>query len=109
LDEVATAAEEVADDQRRIAQQAREMRSQRDRGWSWSRILEQQPAPGIFELVRRSRSRMTAAVTALARGLAGGLAAEGATRRQIARHLGVSHQRVTAILNRGRPTESDEP
>jgi hypothetical protein len=51
---------------------------------------------------------MAAAVSALAKGLAGGLAAEGASRRQIARHLGVSHQRVTAIMNRRRPTESDE-
>lgn len=51
---------------------------------------------------------MTAAVSGLAKALAAGLAAEGATRRQIAHYLGVSHQRVTAILNHRRPTETGE-
>jgi hypothetical protein len=102
LEEVASAADGVADDQRRVAQLARTMQRRRQRGWSWSRIILEQPEPGLLDLLRRSRTRLAGAISGLVRTLASGLAAEGATRRQIAGYLGVSHQRVTAVLNHRR-------
>lgn len=43
LEQIATAAEEIADVQRRvIARRARAMQRQRDRGWSWASILDRE-------------------------------------------------------------------
>lgn len=102
LDQVAASADAVADDQREIARQARSMRRLRQRDRSWGAIMDQQPVPAIIVLLRRS-TRLLATVTvtftaALARELAG----EGETHRQIARRLGVSHQRVTTLLRGSR-------
>jgi hypothetical protein len=107
LDEVAAAADEVADEQRLVARRARAMQRRRDAGWSWARVLDWEPEPGILELLRRSVRRSSGAVGQLAQVLASGLSAEGETRRQIGRRLTVSHQRVSAMLTgdqlRGRP------
>lgn len=101
LDEVATAAEEVARDQRVIARRARSMQRRRDAGWSRARILDAEAAPSLLGLLRRSARRLTRVTGGLARALAGGLHAEGMSRRQIGRRLGVTHQRVSAMLNSG--------
>lgn len=98
LDEVAAAADEVADDQRQIARRARQMQRRRDSGWSWARIMDSDGDPGILELLRRSARRLSEARVQLARALAAGLSGEGESRRQIGRRLAVSHQRVTAVL-----------
>jgi len=102
LDEVAAAADEVAADQREVARRAREMQRRRDAGWSWAQILDWDPDPGILGLLRRSGRRMAEAVGGLASAAASGLSSEGETHRQIARRLGVSHQRVTAMLKEDR-------
>jgi hypothetical protein len=99
LDVVAEAAEEVAQDQRVVARRARTMQRRRDSGWSWARILDEEPEPGILELMRRSARRLADAVGHYAQDLASGLSREGETRRQIGRRLAVSHQRVSAMLN----------
>ena len=106
LDEVAAAADEVADDQRHVARRARAMQRRRDAGWSWARILDWEPEPGILELSRRSVRRLSDAVGGLAQTLASGLSAEGETRRQIGRRLTVSHQRITAMLKENGPKGS---
>lgn len=98
LEEVATAAEEVARDQERVARRARAMQRQRDRGWSWARILDGEDAPGLLELLRGSARRLSEATGWLARNLARQLSGEGESRRQIARRLGVTHQRISALL-----------
>lgn len=98
LEDVAAAADEVADDQRQVARRARAMQSRRDSGWSWAQILEWEPQPGILERSRRSARRLSEAVARLAQALALGLSAEGESRRQIGRRLSVSHQRITAML-----------
>lgn len=54
LETVAVAADEVADDQRRVARRARAMQRQRDRGWSWVRILDREEEPGLLGLLRGS-------------------------------------------------------
>lgn len=99
LEEVAAAADEVADDQRRVARRARAMQRERDRGRSWASILDREARPGPLELLRRSRGLLGEATGRLARILAAGLSAEGESRRQIGGRLGVTHQRVSAMLN----------
>ena len=105
LEEVAAAADGIADDQRRVARRARTMQRQRDRGWSWARILDDERGPGLLGLLRSSARRLSESTARSAKTLARGLAEEGESRRQIARRLGVSHQRITAML-RGPATDS---
>src|SRR4051794_30466818 len=99
LEEVAAAADEVADEQRQVARDARTMQRQRDRGWSWARVLDHMPGPGVFERLRRNARRLTGASVRVARELGRGLSAEGESRREIAKRLGVSHQRVSSLVN----------
>jgi hypothetical protein len=98
LSEVAEHAEAAASGQQQIARRARAMERQRARGWSWAKILDREALPGIFDLARRSAKHMAEATRALAQVVASGLSAEGESRRQIGRRLGVTHQRVTALL-----------
>jgi hypothetical protein len=74
------------------------MQRRRDRGWSWGKILDREPEPGLVELLRRSGRRVTEATGRLAQALASGLTAEGESRRQVDRRLAVTHQRVSAML-----------
>jgi DNA invertase Pin-like site-specific DNA recombinase len=106
LEGVAEAAEEVADQQQQVARQARSMQQRRDRGVSWARILDEQPSPTFLERLRQSCRRLTDATGRASRTLVAGLIVEGESRRKIARRLGVSHQRVSAILNTARRTGS---
>ena len=99
LDSVADASDQVASDQRQVAREARTMRDQRRRGLSWASIFDRQRAPGPLGRIRRSRQALTEASARLSREAAEGMAAEGESHRAIARRLGVSHQRVTTILN----------
>ncbi len=108
LAEVATAAEDVAGQQRRIARRARAMERQRDRGQSWVEILDREAEPGLLSLLRRSARRLGAAAGELAQALARGLAGEGESRRQIARRLGVTHQRITAMLRSEPRAQGDQ-
>jgi hypothetical protein len=99
LDEVAAAADQVANEQRLIARTARAMQRRRDRGQSWSTILDGEPVPGIMQRLRSSARRLAEATGRFALALASGLHREGESHRGIARRLGVSHQRVTTLLN----------
>ena len=98
LEDVAVAADQVANDQRQVARRAREMQRQRDQGWSWTRIMEYDPDPGLVELLRRSRRRLSEATRRLAQAVASGMSGEGQSHRQVAQRLAVSHQRVSAML-----------
>jgi len=102
LEEVAKTAEDAADAERDVARQARSLQKQRDRGLSWSTILERDDEPGIFELLRRGARLSVDALSAFSSLVAEELSEEGASRRQIARMIGVTHQRVSAILGRNR-------
>ena len=104
LEELAVAADAVADDQRQVADTARELAARRKAGWSWSRILESEEGPQLVELVRRSVHRLREASGRLTSVLAAELSNEGRSRREIARWLGVSHQRVSALVERTRST-----
>ena len=98
LEDLAVAADQVADDQRQVARRAREMQHRRDQGWSWTRIMEYDPDPGLVETLRRSGRRLSEATGRLAQAVASGLSGEGQSHRQVARRLAVSHQRVSAML-----------
>jgi len=105
LEDIAAAADEVADDQRLAARRARQMQAQRDRGWSWATILERESSPALLERLRSSGRRLAGATGRFAGLLASELRDEGESRRQIGPRLGVTHQRVTAMLKGHRRPE----
>lgn len=76
------------------------MQRRRVQGWSWATILDAEPAPGVFDLLRDGARSLTRAAARFGLAVSAGLAAEGASRRMIAKRLGVTHQRVTALLAR---------
>jgi hypothetical protein len=98
LEEIAVAAEEVADQQKQVARQARSIQRLRDRGWSWADIMDRPDARRVLSLLRASRQRLVQATSRFTRGLTLGLRAEGESHRKIAERIGVSHQRVSAML-----------
>ena len=100
LEELANAADAVAADQRAVAKAARRMQHLRDQGRSWSRILADDAAAGegLTALLRRSGRRLAELTAKWSSLVARGLSREGESRRRIAERLGVSHQRVSAIL-----------
>jgi len=100
LDGVADAAEALAGHQLDIARPARRMQRERDRGWSWKRVLDSKAPPGVVELARRSARHSARLVASLGVVIASGLSSEGLSRRQIAQRVAVRHQRVSAILGR---------
>ncbi|MGH9030555.1 MAG: hypothetical protein ACRDZV_00370 [Acidimicrobiia bacterium] len=99
LQEVADAADAAAADQRQVARRARAIQRDRDQGRPWTEILDRPANRNIVDLARRSARLVTGAATKLASILAAGLTREGASRRQVAKRLGVTHQRVSALLN----------
>lgn len=109
LEQVATAVETAADDQRRVARRARLMQRRRERGWSWAKVLEADGSPGSAELLRRSARRVTISTGLLAATLARNLHGEGSSYRVIAHLLGVSHQRVGALIRAGRGLPDSAP
>lgn len=103
LEDLAAAADAAADDERQVARRARAMQRQRDRDRPWLEVLEREAT--AIELARRGARRAAEVATELARVTVRGLSGEGQSRRKIAQRLGVSHQRITAMLNgrRGDP------
>ena len=108
LEDVAKSADDAADAERAVAEHARSLQKQRDRGLSWSTILERDDAPGVFELARHGARLSIAALSAFSSLVAEQLSEEGASRRQIARAIGVTHQRVSAILGRARARDDED-
>ena len=103
LDEVAEAADETALDQQRLARRARSMSRQRRLGWSWSQILQSERQPGLLVLMARSARRLHEVSGRFRPALGQALVDEGLSTRQIAKTFGVTHQRISAMLNRAAP------
>jgi hypothetical protein len=97
LEEVASTAEGLANEQREIADRVRALNELRADGWTWAKVFDER-APNIFDLLRASAKQIATQIKLLSRVVAEEMSSEGQTRRQIARNLGVSHQRVTTIL-----------
>ncbi len=106
LDQIAEAADETALDQQRLARRARSMSQQRRLGWSWSQILERERQPGLLILLTRSARRLHEVSGQFRPALAKALGDEGLSTRQIAKTLGVTHQRISAMLNRPGPKQT---
>jgi hypothetical protein len=100
LDEVAAAAEETALDQQRLARRARSMSRQRRLGWSWSQILHRERQPGLLDLLARSARRLGEVSGRFRHTLGHALVDEGLSTRQVAKEFGVTHQRISTLLNR---------
>ncbi|MEA2828080.1 MAG: hypothetical protein QOG43_2519 [Actinomycetota bacterium] len=101
LDDLATAVDANARDQRRLAGLIRRLRTSRAAGGSWKDLLTRQPQPGVLGLTAQILRGVADASGTLRRQLARGLRAEGVTIPAIAAMFGVSHQRVSALLRRG--------
>jgi DNA-binding NarL/FixJ family response regulator len=96
LNTVADAAEETAREQRRAAGIARRLAARRPRPAD----AEAVPDVSLHELLRLLSGgvrRLTAAAAQLRQGWVAALSADGVSIRQIARRLGVSHQRISAL------------
>jgi len=102
LDEVADTAEEVSAEQRQVARDVRSLKRARERGLSWSDVVDRHEIGfGPLGRMRESRRKLATAVARLGEGIAEALRSEGRSYRAIAGHLGVTHQRVQAMLTRG--------
>ena len=101
LEEVAEAAEETAREQRQVARTARAVDRELQQGMSWSAILNHRSGTLLVQLLARSGRRILVATSTLRRVIIGALADDGLSTRQIAKLLGVTHQRVSAMRDRG--------
>ncbi|HAM00638.1 MAG TPA: hypothetical protein DCQ30_00180 [Acidimicrobiaceae bacterium] len=76
------------------------LRRARSSGVGMTSALENEPSPGTMQLLGRILSRLMEASGTARRALARGMRAEGTSIPAIARIFGVTHQRVSNILNK---------
>ncbi|MGI8808588.1 MAG: hypothetical protein ACR2KK_12225 [Acidimicrobiales bacterium] len=98
--DLAEAAEETARDQQKVARRARALDRERGRGVSWAQLLERGSLSGLLDLLAASATRILDTTGNLRRVIVDSLGDEGLSTRQIARWMGVSHQRISALRNR---------
>lgn len=107
LDRVADTVDDAAREQRKAARvardAARDRRADRPDDPSTSRSVRH-----VLDLLARSADHVTGAAGALRRAWASTLAEEGLSIRQIGERLGVTHQRVSALLARHRQADASQ-
>ena len=99
LDAVAAVADAAAVEHRAVARRARTVSGKLARGASPVRVASED-APELATALRQTSKRASDAATLVLRAIVRTLADNGQTRREIANVVGVSHQRVTALLKR---------
>lgn len=100
LEDVAAAAEWVAEEQQEIAREARLLAKARRRGAAWTQLVDGGGVGRLLARLRRSGTLLFANARRLHATAARSLADEGLTTRQIGARFGVSHQRISAIMGR---------
>lgn len=103
LDSAAEAAEAAAEDQLQAAAVARAAaRRQRAGAAAADPEASERPIRRVLELLNQSTQSLGLAAGDLRRVWATALARDGLSIRQIGERLGVTHQRVSVLLSRGR-------
>ena len=100
LNEVAEAAETTAKEQEQVAANSRQLSRELEHGASWREISDDGKPQTILGLIGASAGRLAAVGSSFRRAVAVALAMEGLTLRQIGKQLGVSHQRISNLLQR---------
>ncbi|MGN6473061.1 MAG: hypothetical protein ACTHK4_05365 [Mycobacteriales bacterium] len=100
LEHAADTAEDAARDQHRAAEVARKAAREQDGPADHPDTV--QAVTAVVRLLGGSATRLTAAVGSLRRAWAQALADDNLSLRQIGERLGVTHQRVSALLGRPR-------
>jgi transposase-like protein len=99
LDRAADTADESADEQREIAAAARRLAHERRSSASASGQETVRVVRYILESFGRNAEHLVSAAGEIRRAWAQTMAEEGLSIRQVGERLGVSHQRVSALLN----------
>lgn len=100
LDALSDAIERNSGDERMLLGRIHGLRRARSSGVGMTSALENEPSPGTMQLLGRILSRLMEASGTARRALARGMRAEGTSIPAIARIFGVTHQRVSNILNK---------
>ncbi len=103
LSAVAEAADEMADEQRRLAARAQELRRAHRAGRTWSDLIDAHRAAGLLGPLRTTVRRLGTLGSQLQAVLARALFDEGVSTREIGRRFGVSHQRISSLMSRHDP------
>ena len=95
----------LADHQQRlklIKQRMAQLRRLRANGASYADIVASRDGPLLVQMLTESSAALDSSGAIVRRAEAQALYAEGLTMEQIAEHFGVSRQRVSALLRKGR-------
>ncbi len=99
LEHAAATAERAAEQQHEAARLARKLAAARRSGQSLQELARTGQLHAATTALSQCAQHLVKAAGQLRRATARALAAEGFSLRQIARHFGVSHQRVSALLS----------
>lgn len=99
LDALVDAVEKNAGDERQLVRKIGGLREARASGTPVTNALGEERPPGTMELLGRVLSRLMEASGSTRRALARAMRAEGTSIPSIARLFGVTHQRISNILN----------
>jgi DNA-directed RNA polymerase specialized sigma24 family protein len=102
LDTLADVLEEVARDQELLVQRALLLRNFRAQGTGWRELLTTEPGEGSLQAVSQLLARVSEVSGVLRRVVVEELRREGVSIPDIAKLLGVSHQRVSNLLSPSR-------